>query len=98
MSTRRARKHKERTHIGRLVREHANETNRGGLFDKRLNKVTCRPYKFRKRAYYRENDLEGKILEKKAQQSLKTEPLGLLQFVKAPFESVWATKEERHEH
>lgn len=70
MSTRRARKHKERTHIGRLVREHVNETNRGGLFDKRLNKVTCRPYKFRKRAYYRENDLEGKILEKKAQKSL----------------------------
>lgn len=86
MSTRRARKHKERTHIGRLVREHVNETNRGGLFDKRFNRVTCRPYKFRKRAYYRENDLEGKIMEKKAQQSLKTEPLGLLQFVKAPFE------------
>ncbi|MGJ4063479.1 hypothetical protein ACLOFA_00720 [Limosilactobacillus mucosae] len=98
MSTRRARKHKERTHIGRLVREHVNETNRGGLFDKRFNKVTCRPYKFRKRAYYRENDLEGKILEKKAQQSLKTEPLGLLQFVKAPFESVWATKEEQHDN
>lgn len=97
MSTRRARKHKERTHIERLVREHVNETNRGGLFDKRLNKVTCRPYKFRKRAYYRENDLEGKILEKKAQQSLKTEPLGLLQFVKAPFESVWATKEDEHD-
>lgn len=98
MSTRRARKHKERTHIERLVRECVNETNRGGISDKRLNKVTCRPYKFRKRAYYRENDLEGKILEKKAQQSLKTEPLGLLQFVKAPFESVWATKEDEHEH
>jgi hypothetical protein len=79
MSTRRAKQHKGRTHIGRLVREHVNETNRGGLFDKRLNKVTCRPYKFRKRAYYRENDLEGKILEKKLQQSLKTDPLGLLQ-------------------
>lgn len=71
MSTRRAKQHKERSHIGRLVREHVNETNRGGLFDKRLNEVTCRPYKFRKRAYYRENDLEGKILEKKLQRCLK---------------------------
>lgn len=79
MSTRRARKHKECTHIERLVREHVNETNRGGLFDKRFNKVTCRPYKFRKRVYYRENDLEGKILDKKLQRPLKTDPLGLLQ-------------------
>lgn len=71
MSTRRARKHKERTHNVRLVREHINETNRGGLFDKRFNKVTCRPYKFRKRAYYRENDLEGKILEKELQRPSK---------------------------
>lgn len=91
MSTRRARKHKERTHIGRLVREHVNETNRGGLFDKRLNKVTCRPRKFRKRAYYRKNDLEGKILEKKLQRPSK-EPLGLLRFVKAPFE-----KDDEHD-
>ena len=98
MSSKRAKQHKERTHIGRLVREYVNETNRGGLFDKRLNKVTCRPYKFRKRAYYRENDLEGKILEKELQRPSKTEPLGLLQLVKAPFESVWATKEDKREH
>lgn len=67
MSTRRAKQHKERTHIGRLVREHVNETNRGGLFDKRFNKVTCRPYKFRKRAYDREKEIE----KKKVQQTLK---------------------------
>lgn len=89
MSTRRARKHKERSHIERLVREHVNETNRGGLFDKRFNKVTCKPYKFRKRAYYRENDLEGKILE--------TEPLGLLRFVNPP--AGWQQwNGEKHEH
>lgn len=89
MSTRRAKKHKERSHIGRLVREHVNETNRGGLFDKRFNRVTCRPYKFRKRAYYRENDLEGRILE--------TEPLGLLRFVNQP--AGWQQwSEEKHEH
>ena len=28
----------------------------------------------------------------------KAEPSGLLQFVKAPFEPVWATKEDEHEH
>lgn len=71
MTTRRAKQHKERTHIERLVREHVNETNRGGLFDKRLNEVTHRPRKFRKRAYYRENDLEDEILDKKLQRLSK---------------------------
>lgn len=80
MSTRRARKHKERTHYVRLVREHLNEVNRGGLFDKQLNKHQRNPHKFRRRAYYREKKLEDE------KQSLKTEPLGLLQFVKAPFD------------
>lgn len=70
MSTRRAKQHKERTHFGHLVREHVNETNRGGLFDKRRNKVECRPYKFRKRAYDREIEHEKEIMKKKAQQSL----------------------------
>lgn len=36
------------------------------------------------RAYRTEREKE--IMNKKAQQSLKTEPLGLLQFVEAPFE------------
>lgn len=97
MTTRRAKQHKERTHIERLVREYVNETNRGGLFNKRFNRVTCKPYKFRKRSYYRENDLEGKILEKKLQQSLKTDPLGLLRFVNPP--AGWQQwSEEKHEH
>lgn len=94
MSTRRAKQHKKRTHYVRLVREHLNEVNRGGLFDKRLNKHQRNPHKFRRRAYYREKEIENK--------SLKTDPLGLLQFVKAPFdpdpfEPFWATKENNHD-
>lgn len=71
MSTRRAKQHQERTHFGRLVREHVNEANRGGLFDKLLNKRQRNPHKFRRRAYYREKDLENEILKKKIQQLLK---------------------------
>lgn len=95
MSTRRAKKHKERSHYGRLVREHINGTNKGGAFDKQLNKIQCNPRKFRRRAYNRAKELED--------ESLKTEPLGLLRFVKAPFdpdpfEPFWTTKEDKHEH
>lgn len=86
MSTRRAKQHKERSHNERLVREYINETNRGGLFDKQLNKHQRNPHKFRRRAYYREKGLEDESLKKKAQQPLKVEPLGLLRFVKATFE------------
>lgn len=97
MSTRRAKKHKERSHIGRLVREHLKEANRGGLFDKRLNKRQRNPHKFRRRAYYREKELEDEILREKIQQSLKAEPLGLLQFVTAPFNPDRETKEDNHD-
>ena len=94
MSTRRAKKHKERSHIGRLVRELLKEANRGGFFDKRLNKRQRNPHKFRRRAYHRAKEIENK--------SLKAEPLGLLRFVKAPFdpdpfEPFWATKEDNHD-
>lgn len=94
MSSKRAKQHKKRTHYVRSTREHVNETNRGGLFDKQLNKHQRNPHKFRRRAYYREKEIENK--------SLKTEPLGLLRFVKAPFdpdpfEPFWATKEEQHD-
>lgn len=71
MSTRRAKKHKERSHIGRLVREHLKEANRGGLFDKRLNKRQRNPHKFRRRAYYHEKEHENEFLKKKLQRCLK---------------------------
>jgi len=62
---------------------------------KDIRKFADRPRKFRKRAYHRAKEIENK--------SLKTEPLGLLQFVKAPFdpdpfEPFWTTKEDEHEH
>ena len=62
---------------------------------KDIRKSVDRPHKFRKRAYHRAKEIENK--------SLKTEPLGLLQFVKAPFdpdpfEPFWTTKEDEHEH
>lgn len=91
MSTRRARKHKELSHFGRVIREHVNEVNKGGLFDKQLNKLQCNPYKFRRRAFFREKELENESLKKKAQ------PLGLLQFVTAPFEPDRETKEDDHD-
>lgn len=55
---------------------------------------TRRPRKFRKRAYHRAKELED--------ESLKTEPLGLLRFVKAPFDPdpfkpFWATKEDERD-
>lgn len=71
MSTRRAKQHKKRTHYVRLVREHLNEVNRGGLFDKRLNKHQRNPHKFRRRAYYREKEHENEFLKKKFQRCLK---------------------------
>lgn len=89
MTTKRARQHKEDTFFDALDRKNNKINNRGGLFNKFLKEVECRPYKFRKRAYYRENDLEGKILE--------TEPLGLLRFVNPP--AGWQQwSEEKHEH
>lgn len=97
MSTKRAKKHKERSHYGRLVREHINEANKGGAFDKQLNKRQRNPRKFRRRAYYREKELEDEILREKIQQSLKTDPLRLLQSTTAPFEPVWATKEKHND-
>lgn len=92
MSTKRAKQHKERTHIGRLVREHINETNKGGLFDKQLNKHQCNPRKFRRRAYHRTKELENgssTVFEGGA--------TGLLQFVTAPFDPLWATKEKHND-
>lgn len=71
MSTRRARNHKEDAFFDVLDRKNAKMNNDGGLFNKFLNETTHRPRKFRKRAYYRENDLEDKILDKKLQQPLK---------------------------
>lgn len=77
MSSKRAKQHKKRTHYVRLVREHLNEVNRGGLFDKRLNNHQRNPHKFRRRAYYREKEHDDRMQG-------KTDLPGLLQFVNPP--------------
>lgn len=56
MSSRRAKQHKEDTFFAVLDRKNAKMNNDGGRFNKFLNETTHRPRKFRKRAYYREND------------------------------------------
>lgn len=72
MSTRRAKRRKEDTFFAAFDRKNAKMNDNSGLFNKFLNEVvTHRPRKFRKRAYYRENDLEDKILEKELQRPSK---------------------------
>lgn len=68
MTTKRARQHKEDTFFDVLDRKNNKINNRGGLFNKFLKEVECRPYKFRKRAYDREKEHEKEILNKKIQQ------------------------------
>lgn len=102
MSTRRARNHKCDVFLDVKARKFWKIFDQEGLMRKDIRKFADRPHKFRKRTYHRAKELENEILNKKAQQSLKTEPLGLLQFVKAPFdpdpfEPFWATKEDNHD-
>lgn len=68
MATKRARQHKEDTFFDVLDRKNNKINNRGGLFNKFLKEVECRPYKFRKRAYDREKEHKKEILNKKIQQ------------------------------
>lgn len=86
MSTRRAKQHKCDVFLDVKARKFWKIFDQEGLMHKDIRKFADRPHKFRKRTYHRAKELENEILNKKAQQSLKTEPLGLLQFVKAPFE------------
>lgn len=71
MTTKRARQHKEDTFFDVLDRKNNKINNRGGLFNKFLKEVECRPYKFRKRAYDREKEHENEFLKKKFQRCLK---------------------------
>ena len=97
MRTRRAKQHKRDVFFKVRDRRRWKKFDQEGLVHKDIRQLTDRPYKFRERAYYHEKKLEDEIMKKKAQQSLKTEPLGLLRFVKVPFDPFWATKEEQHD-
>lgn len=86
MSTRRAKQHESDVIVDSGHRKWLKTWNHKGFGSKWRMEASGRAPKFRTRAYNRAKEFENEILNKKAQQSLKTEPLGLLQFVKAPFE------------
>jgi hypothetical protein len=95
MTTRRAKRHESDVFLDIKARKFWKTFDQEGLMHKDIRKFADRPRKFRKRAYHRAKEIENK--------SLKTEPLGLLRFVKAPFdpdpfEPFWATKEGQHDN
>lgn len=95
MITRRAKRHESDVFLDVKARKFWKTFDQEGLMHKNIRKFADRPRKFRKRAYHCAKEIEDK--------SLKTEPLGLLRFVKAPFgqdsfEPFWATKENKREH
>ncbi|MGJ3768674.1 hypothetical protein ACLOBS_06885 [Limosilactobacillus mucosae] len=94
MSTRRAKRHESDVFIDVKARKFWKKFDQEGLMHKDIREFADRPCKFRKRAYHRAKEIENK--------SLKTEPLGLLRFVKAPFnpdpfEPYWTQKEDEHD-
>lgn len=94
MTTRRAKRHESDVFLDVKARKFWKEFDQEGLMHKDIRKFADRPRKFRRRAYHRAKEIENK--------SLKTEPLGLLQFVKAPFdpdpfEPFWTPKENNHD-
>lgn len=92
MSTRRAKRHESDVIVNSGHRKWLKIWDHQGFGSKWRMEASGRAPKFRTRAYNRAKELENESLKKKAQQSLEAEPLGLLQFVKAPFE-----KEDEHD-
>lgn len=95
MSTRRAKQHESNVIVNSGHRKWLKIWDHQGFGSKWRMEASGRAPKFRTRAYNRAKELEN--------ESLKTEPPGLLQFVKAPFdpdpfEPFWTTKEDEHEH
>lgn len=95
MTTRRAKQHESNVIVNSGHRKWLKVWDHQGFGSKWRMEASGRAPKFRTRAYNRAKELED--------ESLKTEPLGLLQFVKAPFdpdpfEPFWTTKEDEHEH
>lgn len=86
MSSKRAKQHESDVIVNSGHRKWLKSWDHQGFGSKWRMEASGRPPKFRTRAYNRAKELEDEIMREKIQQSLKTEPLGLLQFVKAPFE------------
>ena len=89
MTTRRAKQHESNVIVNSGHRKWLKIWDHQGFGSKWRMEASGRAPKFRTRAYNRAKELEDE------KQSLKTEPPGLLQFVKAPFEPFWATKEDK---
>lgn len=84
MTTRRAKQHESNVIVNSGHRKWLKIWDHQGFGSKWRMEASGRAPKFRRRAYNRAKELED--------ESLKTEPLGLLRFVKAPFE-----KEDEHD-
>lgn len=78
MSSKRAKQHESDVIVNSGHRKWLKSWDHQGFGSKWRMEASGRPPKFRTRAYNRAKELEN--------ESLKTEPLGLLRFVKAPFE------------
>lgn len=91
MSTRRAKQHESDVIVDSGHRKWLKTWNHKGFGSKWRMEASGRPPKFRTRAYNRAKELENESLKKKAQ------PLGLLQFVTAPFDPDRETKEDNHD-
>lgn len=100
MTTRRAKRHESDVIVNSGHRKWLKSWNHKGFGSKWRMEASGRAPKFRARAYNRAKELENESLKEK--QSLKAEPLGLLQFVTAPFNPDpfnpnWTPKEDEHD-
>ena len=91
MSTRRAKRHESDVIVNSGHRKWLKIWDHQGFGSKWRMEASGRSHKFRTRAYNRAKELEDE------KQSLKAEPLGLLQFVTAPFNPDRETKEDNHD-
>lgn len=95
MSSKRAKRHESDVIVNSGHRKWLKIWDHQGFGSKWRMEASGRSHKFRTRAYNRAKEIENK--------GLKTEPLGLLRFVKAPFdpdpfEPFWVTKEDNHDN
>lgn len=92
MSSKRAKQHESDVIVNSGHRKWLKSWDHQGFGSKWRMEASGRSHKFRTRAYNRAKELENESLKKKAQ------PLGLLQFVTAPFDPDRETKEGEHEY
>ena len=97
MSTRRAKRHDSDVIVNSGHRKWLKIWDHQGFGSKWRMEASGRSHKFHTRAYNRAKELEDEIMREKIQQSLKTDPLGLMQFVTLPLDPGLATKEKHND-